>query len=96
MSEFGHKKSMKKVKFGKRIQIFAIKFKVRLIIKFFKNVNIEKEEVDIEMVTEFKEWSIKRGYIFKVTEKEYPIYIFGHANYKIDGTRHCTILHFSR
>lgn len=96
MSEFDHKKSMKKIKFGKRIQIFTIKFKVRLIINFFKNVNIETEGTDIEMVTEFKEWSIKRGYIFEATEKEYPIYIFGHANYKIDGTRHYTILHFSR
>lgn len=96
MSEFGNKKSMKKVKFGIRIEISVIKLKVKSILKFFKNVNIEKEIVNIEMIIELEKWAKNNGYFFEVIEKEYPIYISGHANYKIDGIRHRTILHFYR
>lgn len=96
MSEFGHKKSKEKLKLGTRIELLAIKFKVTLIITFFKDVNIEKEDVDIGILGELHEWSQKNGYILEVTEKEYPIYIIGHANYKIEGVRHRTRLHFFR
>ena len=96
MSEFGNKKSVRKVKFGKRFEIFVIKLRVRVNLKFLKNVKFEKDTLDIETLSELKEWSDEKGYTLKITEKEYPIYIYGHARYKMEGTRHRTILHFFR
>lgn len=96
MSEFGNKKSVGKVKFGKRFEISVMKLRVRVNLKFLKKVKFEKDTLDIEILSELQRWSDKNGYTLKITEKEYPIYIYGHAGYKIEGTRHSTVLHFSR
>lgn len=96
MSKSGNKKSFKKVKFGKRFELFIIKLRVSFVLKFFKKANIEREAVDPEIFEEMQKWSIEKGYSFDIIEKEYPIYIYGHANYKMEGTKHRTLLHFSR
>lgn len=96
MSKSGNKKSFKKVKFGTRFELFIIKTRVICIMTFFKKVNVERETVDFEIMEEIKKWSKEKGYSLEVIKKEYPIYIYGHANYKIDGYRHRIVLHFSR
>ena len=97
MSVFGNKKSNGKIKFGNRLELLEIKLKVRIFMIFFKNVNLERDSFDLDVLSELKKWSMQKGYILKITEKKYPIYVSGHKSlFAMYGTRHRIHLHFSR
>ena len=81
-----------------RSSIMLIKLKVIVGLYFFKKVEIEKEENEVNGIMEkdLRQWSISKDYKFSIRQVELPHYIKGHAVYVLHDTRHCKILSFSR
>lgn len=81
-----------------RIDIEWTKFKVKIALAFFKEVQIEKEkrDVDVIMVRELKKWGNVNGFKLSIKNVEKPINIKGHSYYQIDAKRHYTIISFCK
>lgn len=94
MSKFESRKKRESLRFDTE----WIKFKVKIALIFFKKVQIEKEQrdVNIAMVKELKNWAKINGLKICIKTIEKPIGIKGHAYYQIDAKRHYVIISFSK
>lgn len=75
-----------------------IKFKVKIALFFFKKVQIEREQrdVNITMKRELKNWANDNGLKICIKTVERPINIRGHSYYQINAKRHYTVISFSK
>ena len=94
MSKFESRKKRESLRFDTE----WIKFKVKIALFFFKKVQIEKEQrdVNIAMLRRLKSWANVNGLKIHIKTIERPISIKGHAYYQMDAKRHYVIISFSK
>ena len=94
MSKFESRKKRESFRFDTE----WIKFKVKIALFFFKKVQIEREQrdVNITMKRELKNWANANGLKICIKTVERPINIRGHSYYQINAKRHYTVISFSK
>ena len=95
MSEFGRRNTGNE----NRFDVVVLKLKVMLGLFLFEEIEVEidKNDFNICIEREMKNWCKSKGIKISITDVDRPMYITGrHSVYKLDTMRHCKRISFSR
>lgn len=80
-----------------RLEAKIIEIRVCLMMLFFKQVLIERDDVDYEVYDELKTWAMRKNINFSVKEEKRQVYIKSqHYYHHHHATKNCKILFFSK